>query len=347
VKPDTRMPKSLAAVAAALWIAAMAPLLHAQGSEDAFYKGKTVRIIVGYGPGGGYDIYARMIAPYLAKTLGTTVVVENKPGAGGIAALNNLVVAPPDGLQTMHLNGTAAALSQLAGLSGVRYDIGEIAHLGTVGTSPFVWLVATNSKIKTPQDAINAHTRLTWAASGAIDVLSAGAAFTCDALALDCAIVLGYPGSNEAVLAVNRGEMDAMYVTDTSANNYVKAGGLRAVVTIGHKRSLFFPDTPTIFEALQLNPDQRWLFDYYTTLGNLGRILVAPPNLPATRLDFLQTAMKKALTDPVLVAEGERTQHQFDYLGAEPTRAAAKKVIESLSPEQRQRVRNILLKTQR
>ena len=177
-------------------------------------------------------------------------------------------------------------------------------------------------------------------------MLSAGAAFTCSALALDCRIVPGYPGSNEAALAVSRGEMDAMYVTDTSANDYVKIGEARAIATISHKRSRFFPDTPTIFEALQLSPDQEWLFDYYSAMGDLSRILVAPPNLPAARLAYLQAAVKKALTDPALVAQGESTQFYIDYLDPEPTRAAAVKVVESIAPEQRQQVRNILSKMQ-
>jgi tripartite-type tricarboxylate transporter receptor subunit TctC len=334
--------KILAAAATALWICAVAAPVRAQESEAAFYKGKTVRIIVGFGPGGGYDTYARMIAPYLSRALGTTVVVENQPGAGGIAALDNLAVAPPDGLQIMHLNGTAAALSQLVGLSGVRYDLGKVGYLGTVSVSPFVWIVAPNLPIKTPQDAINAHKQMTWAASGGIDVLSAGAAFTCAALALDCSIVLGYPGSNEAALAVGSGEMDAMSVTDTSANDYVKAGEARVVATIARKRSRFFPDTPTIFEALKLGPDQEWLLDYYATMGDLARILVAPPNLPPARLAYLQAAVNKALTDPALIAEGERTQFYVDYSDGEATREAALKVVESITPEQRQRVRNVL-----
>src|SRR5262245_17970812 len=69
----------------------------AQDAEKAFYAGKTVRMIVGSGTGGGYDIFSRLIAPYLAKTLGTTVIVENQPGAGGLIALNRLYTAPPDG----------------------------------------------------------------------------------------------------------------------------------------------------------------------------------------------------------------------------------------------------------
>src|ERR1700750_3130412 len=87
----------------------------AQRAEKAFYAGKTVRMIVGSGVGGGYDVFSRLIAPYLSKTLGTTVIVENVPGAGGLLALNKLYVAPADGLQISLTNGTSAAFAQLTG----------------------------------------------------------------------------------------------------------------------------------------------------------------------------------------------------------------------------------------
>ena len=334
-----------AAIAATLWIAALAPPIRAQDSEAAYYKGKTVRLIVGYA-GGGYDLYARLIAPYIAQALGATVVVVNQPGAGGITALDNLFVAPPDGLQMMIVNGTGAVLGQLIGQTGVRYDLAKVGHLGTVSASPWIWLVTPNSPVRTPQDAIDAHTRIMWSAGGPIDGMSDGAAFTCEALALDCRVVMGYPGSAEAALAVAKGEMDAIYVSDTSANNYVEAGQGRAVATMGRKKSQFFPATPSIFEALQLTPDQQWLFDFRATVEALGRILVVPPNLPATRLAYLQAMVKKALTDPTLIAEGERTERYVGYLDAEPTRAATVKVVESISPEQRQRVRTILSKAE-
>ena len=77
-------------LAAATCVEAQTPV-----AEAAYFKDKTVRIIVGYGPGGGYDAYARMIAPYLSKTLAASVIVENLPGAGGIAALNRTTVSPP------------------------------------------------------------------------------------------------------------------------------------------------------------------------------------------------------------------------------------------------------------
>ena len=340
-----RVGKALACIAAALWICATAPAIRAQESEAAFYKGKTVRLIVGYASG-GYDAYARMIAPFLARALGATVIVENQPGAGGITALNNLNVAPPDGLQMMIVNGSGAVLSQLVGLAGVRYDLGAVGYLGTVSVSPRVWLVSPNSPIKTPQDVVDAHKHMMWAAGGPMDGLSDGAAFTCAALALDCRVVLGYPGSAQAALAVGRGEMDGLYIMDTSAFNYVKAGEARPVATISHEKSRFFPDTPTIFQALKLTPDQKWLFDFRATVDALGRILVTPPNLPPARLAYLQEAVKKALTDPSLIAEGERTKSYVQYAGAEPTREAARKLIISLTPEQRRRVKAILSKSE-
>jgi len=107
---------------AVFWIVSVSPG-RAQETEKAFYAGKTVRMVVGTGVGGGYDVFSRLIAPYLAKTLGTTVVVENQPGAGGLLALNKLYVAPPDGLQISLSQGMMAAVAQLMGDQAVRFDL--------------------------------------------------------------------------------------------------------------------------------------------------------------------------------------------------------------------------------
>ena len=307
-------------------------------SQEEFYKGKNVRIVVGYGPGGGYDIYARMIAPYIGKALGANVIIENQPGAGGTTALNRIAAAPPDGLTFMLVNGLGAALSQLTEQTGVRYDLGKLSHLGTVSASPWVWLVSSNSPFKTPQDVLNNKKRFMWSSSGPIDGLSDGAAFTCAALGLDCSIVLGYPGSNEAALAVAKDEMDMIYVSDTSANNYVKAGQNRALATMRRTKSRFFPDLPTIFEAVQVSPEGAALFDFHSTAENLGRILVAPPNMAPDRLAHLQKAIETAMHDPVLVAEGERSQRYVDFIDAEKTRKATISVVSDIQPEQKKKM---------
>lgn len=330
--------------AAALFALAATGLAQAQTpeAEAAFFKGKNVRMTVGYGPGGGYDVYARMIAPHIGKHLGANIIIENQPGAGGITALNATSIAAPDGLHMMIVNGAGAALSQIMQTSGVRYDLATLGHLGTVAASPWMWLVQPQSKIVTPQDAIAMGRDIMWSATGPADGLADGAAFTCEALSMKCRVVMGYGGSNQAALAVTKGEMDSIYVSDTSANNYVKSGQNRAVAAMSRKRSRFFPDTPTIFEAMKLNDEQAWLFDFRSNIEDLGRILVVPPNMSASRLAYMQAAVKKALTDPDVIAEGERTQRYIDFQDAEATRKRTLAVVADVTPAQKKRVFEIL-----
>src|SRR3954469_9118721 len=119
---------------------------HAQDAEKAFYAGKTVRMIVGSGVGGGYDVFSRLLPPVLGKTLGTTVIVDNVPGAGGLVALNKLYIAPPDGLQISLVQGTMAGIAQLTGDQAARFDLTKFSYLATVGAPPGLWLVAPESQ---------------------------------------------------------------------------------------------------------------------------------------------------------------------------------------------------------
>ncbi len=313
----------------------------AQTSGTEFFKGKTLKIIVGYGPGGGYDTYARMLAPHFARKLGATVVVENQPGAGGLNALNKLVVAQPDGLSMMLVNGTAAAMSQLAGMKSVRYDLGKMSSLGTVAKSPWIWMVNKDSPIKTPQDAINLGKQIKWAGSGPIDGLSDGAWFTCDALGLKCNVVIGYKGSNDAGRAVMQGEVDAIYVSDTSAYNYSKTGNVRAIAVINRKPSRFFPGLKPVFDSMKLSKDAEWLFDFHSTVEDLGRILVAPPNMPADRLAALQKAVAEVLTDKDVIAQGEKTRRYIEFVDAAQTQKNIKTVVD-VTPQEKARIRKVL-----
>jgi tripartite-type tricarboxylate transporter receptor subunit TctC len=314
----------------------------AQQAEVAYFAGKTVRLVVGFGPGGGYDSYARMLAPYLAKHLGTTVIVENRPGAGGLVALNGVYNAPADGLTLMLVNGTGAAFSQLTDQQGARYDLARLGYLATLSAPPSLWTVGPHYQIKTIAEALKAAKKWRWAASGPGDSLSDGAAFTCEGLKLDCQIVLGYKGSNDAALAVSRGEMDALYVTDTSANQYVQSNGLIPLATVGRHRSRFFPELPTIFEAAPLNADQLWLFDFRHAVQNLGRILVVPPGMTDSRLAFLEAATAKAVSDPQFLAEGDKRQLYTDYVDAAGTRKNAMSIVTNVTPAQRKLVYDIL-----
>ncbi|HEY4133914.1 MAG TPA: tripartite tricarboxylate transporter substrate binding protein [Alphaproteobacteria bacterium] len=319
----------------------------AQAADVAsLYKGKTVRIVVGFGPGGGYDAYARMIAPYLEKEIGASVIVENQPGAGGLIAINRIAMAKPDGLQMMLVNGTAAGVDQILDTPNVRYDLAKMDYLGIVSASPWVWQVAADSKLKTVDDFLKRKEPLRWAGAGPTGGLSDGAAMTCEALKIACKVVIAYQGSNEAALAVFRGEMDAIITSDSTAANYVKSGQAIAVTTIGRKRSRFLPDTPTVFEAAKLTPDQEWWFDFRANLDALGRVLVITPNTPKDQLEFLQAAVKRVLTNEKLIAEGEKTQRYVEYIGPEETKKIAVSVGD-VTPAQKQQVIDVVMKKYR
>ncbi|MDP2358043.1 MAG: tripartite tricarboxylate transporter substrate-binding protein [Beijerinckiaceae bacterium] len=327
---------------AALGVLGAAASAHAQTNEADFFKGKTIRMIVGFSPGGGYDVYARMIAPYIAQRLGGTVVVENMPGAGSMAAMNNVFAAEPDGLRMMLAHGTASGLAQITDAPTVRFQLSNFSHLGTVGSNPYIWLVHNDAAEKTPADFVKSGRTINWAASGPLDGMSDGAQITCAGIKLTCKVVMGYKGSNDAALAVTRKEMDAVFVNDTSANNYVRSNDLRAVANMSRQRSEFFKNVPTVFEAVKLTSEEEWLFDFHSTLHALGRILIAPPNMAPARLNFIRGAVKDALTDPKLIAEGEKSQRQVNFTDAEKTIEAVRRVINDLTPAQKKKIQALL-----
>lgn len=316
------------------------------GAEDQaqFYKGKTVRFIVGVGVGGGFDTYARMLAPHLSRALDATVVVENQPGAGGVLALNQLQIAQPDGLRLMIVNGTPSLLAQLLEQDNIRYDLAKLDHLGVVAAEPWSVLVSPGSPIRTPQDLAAPGLKLRFGGTGPTGGPSDGAAITCEGLKLDCRIVLGYRGSAEIALAMQRGEVDGLYVTDASAVTYEKGSQGRVVGTAARKRSTLLPAVPTFYEALPLTPEQVWWLDFRAELNEFGRILVTTPGMPPERLAHLRAAVRKVLTDPAVIAEGAKTQRFIEYRDGETMQKLAVKILTSLPPQRKAQVREVVLK---
>ena len=152
----------------------------------------------------------------------------------------------------------------------------------------------------------------------------------------------GYKGSADAGLAVTRGEMDALYVPESSANNFVKAKQNWALATISRTKSRFFPDRPTIFEAAKMDPDRIWVMDFLANVEKLGRILMAPPGIPPARLAYLQEAVKQTLHNPQLIADGEKAERIIEYLDPVSTHQNAVAAVGSVTPEQKARVLKIL-----
>jgi tripartite-type tricarboxylate transporter receptor subunit TctC len=136
--------------------------------------------------------------------------------------------------------------------------------------------------------------------------------------------------------------MDALYVPESSANNFVKAKQNWALATISRTKSRFFQDRPTIFEAARMDADQTWVMDFLANVEKLGRILIAPPGVPQARLAFLQEAVKQTLHNPQLIADGEKAERIIEYLDPASTQKNAVAVVGGVTPEQKARVLRIL-----
>src|SRR4051812_21249423 len=193
------------AFAAIAFLAVTLMQAHAQDAADAkFYVGKRIHLIVLSPPGGGFDAYSRMVAPYLGKYLDANVIVENKPGAGGIVAMNAVWVAKPDDLYLIISKVSASAMAQITSEPGVQYDISQYGYVGGLGPALDSLLVGPNSQFASVADLMKTRDVIRWAATGPMDGMSDGASMTCEGVKLKCKVILGYQGGAIAVLAMQR-----------------------------------------------------------------------------------------------------------------------------------------------
>jgi tripartite-type tricarboxylate transporter receptor subunit TctC len=281
------------------------------GNAAEFYRGKTVRILVGSPPGGGYDVYARLVAPALADKLGATVLVENKDGNGGLAALATLLVRPTDGLTIMNGSAEAAIISQMLERPGVTWDVTKLNWLAKMATAPKLWFVGKDARYPSIVDAERADA-LTWSATGPADDISDIQAIISYLLGLKSKIVVGYRGSGDMSLAVIRNEVDCGVLSADSALPHIDS--IKPLALFGARRWRHLPDVPTLSEATALPADKTWIFELRQQIGEAQRAVVAAPEVPPDRVEYLRSVFAQILTDPALIEEGERTNREIEYM---------------------------------
>lgn len=315
----------------------------AAGAEDAaeFYRGKTIRLLVGYGPGGGFDINARLIAPWLEKATGAEVLVENRPGGGGLVALNQLYSQDQDGLTIMLVNGRAAVMAQLLDLEGARFDLRRLHWLGRLSGEPSVVLAGAGSGLSSVDDMLGADS-IKWAGGGKTDSIADSAACVSEALGLDSRIIIGYKGAKESALAVMRGEADALVVSVGSARKLAANGDLLPLALLDRRRHESLPDLPTLFEAADLSDDAaRWI-DFWAGMSRMGRSFAVGPEVPQERVDYLISLLSVIAGDAGFVAEVEKSGYTVDFLPAGEIRELAVATLGGLDEEALGRVRHVV-----
>jgi len=280
----------------------------------AYFEGKKIRFIVPYKPGGGYDTYARMIAPFLERDLKATVIVQNVPGGGGFLGVNKIYASRPNGRTIGMVNVVGCILSQVANMKGVKYRLEKFGWVGRVVAEPQLMLTRASSPINSIEDIKKLGRPLKYGTTGP------GASDYMNGLLLSRAfgfpinMVSGYASSGEYDLAMLKGEVDAVMGSFSSKIGYVKTGDAKPVTILGRNRAKELPDVPTVLETPGLDAEGQKLVKAGNTLLEGGRGTAAPPNMPKERLLVLQNAWNKATSDPKLVAAAEKASRPISNL---------------------------------
>jgi tripartite-type tricarboxylate transporter receptor subunit TctC len=313
--------KALRAAAAVVVFAALAACGSgaADGEEAGPFAGEDVDLVVPYEPGGGYDAYARALAPYLEDCLDATVVVRNEPGAGGLVATNRTSTAGAEEKRIQIVNTVGLVSAQIAHAEGVSFDLEKLNWIGRIAGPPSVMVVATASPIQTLADLVHAGRPVKFVTTGpgsndyiAPNILGAAYGFPLE-------IVSGFAGAPEARAAVVAGNADAHVLPIDSQLPAIESGDVRPIVTIDGERDPSLPDTPTVYEAAPPDDRAKVMIDNLVALGRTGRALMASAQMPADRVEALRAAFGCAIGNADLVAALGEQERPLDPLGGPET----------------------------
>jgi tripartite-type tricarboxylate transporter receptor subunit TctC len=302
--------------AALLAIAALAAGAKADPVAD-FYKGKQIQLVVGYGPGGGNDVYARLLVRHMGRHMpgNSGIVVQNMPGAGSLRAVNYLYnVAPKDGTVFGTFARSMPLLHALGDNASVQFDPRKFTWLGSSSSyadDAYILFVRPDAAVKSIDDARRPDgPALVLSGTAPGDTSADVPLLLRDALGLKIKLVMGYPDSNAMFLAAENKEVDGR-VADLSSvassrPHWLKPDGMRALLQFARAtRHPDFPGVPTARELAQ-GDAERALIEISELPYRMTRPYAAPPGVPAERAKTLQAAFMAVHKDPQYLEEAAK-----------------------------------------
>ncbi len=277
------------------------------------FKGKTVELVIPYSAGGGYDVLSRILVPGLENALGATVIPLNKPGAGGLLAINQLTAAPADGTQIAIVNGTGAAAAILAGAEGPKFGFDDLSYIGRVAVDDLVVTTNAKSDYQSWEDVMESEGfRFGSTGRGSSDYIVANALIQAFDLK-GAEVVVGFNSQAEADLALIQGNVDAIAGPLDSRRASIKSGETTAALSFADEAPADAADA-TVFSDLDLSEDAQGIIDGVKLLTEYGRPLVAPAGMNEETLGCLQNALGAAMEDPEVLEQAEKMQRELSYL---------------------------------
>ena len=311
---------SLKRAAASLFLATLCMVGAQARAQDSFYKGKTVELNIGYPPGGSNDVYARLLSAHLGKHLpgNPNVVARNMPGAGSFLAANHMAsVAPKDGT-SIAICAPTIALDEMLATPGVRFKTAQLNWIGRISPLINVIMISKRSPVKTVADAQKAE--VTLSGTGVGSTVSIYPTVMNNMFGTKYKIIMGYKGSNEAMLALDRGEVEghstAWEALKTAHPSWKPDGEVTLPVQFALTRNPELPDVPTALEFAR-TPEEKSVLEAILNATEVGTAFFTAPGVPPERVTMLRRAFDATMQDPEFKADVEKLRVSLEPMSGE------------------------------
>jgi len=321
-----RLVRTAAALLASATLLSAGPVQAAPAGD--FYKGRTINVIIGYSAGGGYDLYARVLAQHMGKHIpgNPTVIPQNMPGAGSIKAASYLfTAAPKDGT----VIGTFARGVPATALIGqAPFDARKFTWLGSATKDVTLCVTWNASPAKTWNDVLNKQ--YTFGGEGPAGDPDIFAKLYKNVFGAKIKLATGFPGTTDITLAMQRREVDGLCGISWSTvkaryGNWVKEKKLNILLQAAPAKAPDLPDVPMAHDFAK-TAEQRQILDFALASEILARPFVAPPGIPEDRKAILRAAFDATLKDPAFLADAAKTMIDIDPVNAAEAEAVVNKL---------------------
>ena len=295
----------------------------AASADDSFYKGKTIRLIVAFSAGGGYDTYSRTIARHLSKHIpgNPAIVVENMTGAGGIIHANFMYLqAKPDGL-IIGNNAGGLFLQQILGAKGIQFDGKKFEYLGVPGSDHVTCGITKASGVTSVEKWFAAKEPVKFGGVGPGGTASDVARTVQAALGLPIKVIDGYKGTADIRLAAESGELAGVCIAweslKTTWRKAIETGDVNPVLQAMPKKHPDLPNVPLAIDYAKTDEARRLLKYGVHDTAVITRPYFLAPGTPKARVQLLRKAFADTLKDPELLAEAKKANLEIEYVSGE------------------------------
>lgn len=313
-----RYAKLIAAIALTSTVSSYAS---AEDKSDSFYQGKTIQLFIGYSAGGGYDVYARLVARYMGAHIpgNPDIIPVNMPGAGSLRLANWLYNAAPRDGTAIGAVARGVAFDPLLNPGDSEYEASKFNWLGSVNNEVSVCVAWHTSGVSSIDDLTK--TEITVGGTGGAADTDQFPKIMNGVVGTKMRVITGYPGGNDIGLAMERGEVAGRCGWSWSSvvstrPDWLQDKKINVLVQLALKRHQDLPDIPLIMDFAKTT-DQKQLLRLVFARQTMGRPIVAPPAVPEERVALLRKAFMATVKDPGFLAEAKKAKLEIDPVSGE------------------------------